>query len=225
VLHRVRSHPAIIADGYDLLQFTKHPKGRALIGCSATGDQGMISTWFRPHIVGVALSFSATLTWTSTALESNISHPIGAGDLWAEQKLYATGAKKDIRVFHSCSQHDVGTQSPPYTIPFWNSNVLNTGCGMGYPVITCNTEGANADITDQNRPGRNYGYPGVGDGCNPYSDWADANNRSALALHKRGYTHRYSWVQNACHCDPRQYMQGLPDTMTWGFEEYMSTLQ
>lgn len=224
VLHRVRSHPQIIADGYSLLQFTDHPKGRALIGCSAGGDQAMIQPFFRPQIIGVGLAFSATITWTSTALESNVSHPIGAADLWAQQKLYARGPKKDIRQFHHCSDHDMGTHTGRYTLP-GSPTIDGNGCiahgGQFFPTDMCNTTGPNAHVIDQNRAGRNYGFPGVGDCCNPYSDWAEGNNRSARALHDQGYAHRYLYTQNSCHCDYRMYNQVLPATLTWGFEEYM----
>jgi len=218
VLERVRSHPEVIAD-YPLLRFTSDPKGRVLMGCSAGGDQAIIQALMRPDVVGVGVAFSATVTWTSTALASNGSFPLGAADLWAGEGLIATGPKRDVRLFHSCAQHDLGTWTAPYDAPGTGMPSPGFGCVSGYPTNLCDREGENGAIKDGNRPGRNFGYVGVGDTCNPYADWADANNQTASALHSRGYDHRYLWVRNACHCDPRQYDQSLPTVLTWAFEE------
>lgn len=230
VLPRVQKHPPI-KQRYNQLLFTSNPKGRAILGCSAGGDQAVIATYFRPGIIGVAIAYSATLTWTNTMLESNNTHPIGAADLWAQQRLWATTPKRDIRLFHTCGQHDMGTTTAPYTTWAGHDSLQGQGCVAGVAAPLCDPPyegsafipGPGAQF-HQNSAGRNFGFPGKGAGCNAYMDWAEANNRTAQDMHTSGYEHHYVWVQNGCHCDPRLYNQVLPDSLTWAFAPYTKTI-
>jgi len=231
VLEKVKADPNIRKDGYTDLKFTQNPKGRALLGCSSGGAQAMIAAYFRPDIIGIALAFSATIvSEPSTAkIATHQEYPLGAAEFWAGQRLLATQAKKDIRVFHSVGEHDLGTHSGPYSTEPWASGAgwlaagekgqsipagewpgQTNGCVMGTSVSPmCNTTDNTTDP-----------HTGARGTCNPFDNWALANNISARDLQSKGYAHRFAYVQSACHCDPRVYFQDLPNILAWGFKEY-----
>jgi len=167
--------------------------------------------WFRPDLFGRVVGYSATLVTKDTMLPSNTSYPLAAWEFHSPPAdLIRSSPKRPIRIFHSVSNHDLGTTSDtPYPACDFDAG--------GRQTVVNTTLGCYA------QPGLCEGTPAAGHGVfhnmlDPlHSDWAVANNATAAALQVRGYEHRFAYALSACHCDPRIFLQDLPSTLVWAW--------
>jgi hypothetical protein len=53
-----------------------------------------------------------------------------------------------------------------------------------------------------------------------HHNWVMAGKRTAAALDKKGYDHRFIYSLGTRHCDGRVFQQTLADTLVWIWQDY-----
>jgi len=207
VLPAVLSQPDIRAD-FPSLRITSDPAGRATLGCSSGGAAALAMAWFRPNLFGRVVAYSATLVAKDVALPSKAEFPLGAWEFHSPPgALIESSPRKPIRVFHSASEHDLGSRS---TTPYLGCKVNGTA-----QEVVSTTEGcaANKAVCEGSAAGGKFIWHDTLDPL--HSNWVVANNATAAALQTMGYETRYAYALSACHCDPKIFLQDLPSTLVW----------
>ena len=115
VLPFVTAHPNIKKQ-YPNLKFTNDPAGRAAFGSSSAGAAAFKMAFFSPDLFGISIGYSpaiVNLTMHGGNLTSDSKYPLRMGEMYIRkpegQELINSETKKNIRIFHSAGENDVGT--------------------------------------------------------------------------------------------------------------------
>ena len=141
-----------------------------------------------------------------------LRYPLGAWEFHsAPAQLIQSSPTKPIRVFHSVTNHDLGT----------TGNTPYAACDLD--LETRSEKVVMSTVGCFEAPGICKGTPAEGkwmfhNTLDPqHSNWDVANNRTAVALRDKGYETRFAFALSACHCDSAVFKQDLPSTLVWAW--------
>jgi len=187
--------PAVLNDtgvksAFPELAFSANPSDRAAFGCSSGGSAALSMGWFRPDLFGRVAAYSGTFVDQQDHQDktgARAKYPFGAWEYHSASQLIAnTSPPKPLRIFHHCSEQDLGYYTQPAPI------------SSQRPISTNNTDGDD-----------------TGNWTDGHHNWRTAGNRTADALAARGYKYRHVYALAAHHCDARVILHTLADTLAW----------
>ena len=113
VLPFVTAHPNIKKQ-YPNFKFTNDPAGRAAFGASSGGAAAFKMAFFSPELFGISIGYSSAIVNVPGGnLTSDSKYPLRMGEMYIRkpegQELINSETKKNIRIFHSAGENDVGT--------------------------------------------------------------------------------------------------------------------
>jgi enterochelin esterase-like enzyme len=119
VLPAVEDNASIKA-AYPNFAITRDPNGRAALGCSSGGAAALTMGWFRPDLFRRLVTYSGTFTdQQDDDAPEETTYPFGAWEYHSGKQLIANEAKKEIRVFLTATENDLGANEPESTHQNW----------------------------------------------------------------------------------------------------------
>ena len=154
--------PAVLVQGdiaaaYPNLAFTKHPEGRATMGCSSGGAAALTMGWFRPDLFRRIFTYSGTFVdqQNPEAAEEK-AYPFGAWEY--HENLIENEPKKPLRIFLQASEHDLGENNDEGSHHNWimaNERMAEDLAAKGYHYRYVFSQGAyhcDGRVRDQTLP-------------------------------------------------------------------------
>lgn len=188
---------------YPNLKFTNDPAGLGAIGTSNGGNAAIKMSFFTPELFGISIGYHAgILNQYDDSITSNDEYPLGSGELWQPQgmELINNTDTKPIRIFHSACNRDMGTEN---------------GCIRTGPNPNDKLNSGNASVWYD--LGTHGDYGGF--------DFLVANNVTEELLVSKGYDTRYAYGLDCCHSDDYMFLQDIPNTLVWAFDNWKQKLQ
>lgn len=178
------------------LAFAKDPSKRGVFGCSSGGAAALTAGWLRPDLFRRIAAYSGTFVdQQDHDAPSAAEYPFGAWGYHSAQRLIATAAHKPLRIFTHNSEFDLGYNTAVSAIDDTRSFGSNI----------------HGDHSATNATLHNW--------TDHHHNWKVAGNRTAEALHARGYSYRHVFSLATHHCDPLAINATLADTLVWLWAE------
>lgn len=200
------------------IQISSNADDRATFGQSSGGAAAMIMGWSRPdlfrRVAGISMSLGV--------MRPSIAYPHGAWDLHSGLELIRNTAKKNLRVFHTVGEYDVGSYYMPIDVFMGCKETCPPGESPPEPLVpfdqlpTNKLQNTVLKYLRDTLGGYYYGnMPRTKYRDFEHMQWPLAGNRTAQALEDMGYEHKFIYALQAEHCDTSVSQQEMPNILEW----------